>query len=198
MEKAHCAVIDENGEVISDPDVEIDHSARSVARIRVLNAEQAGTENPEIANVYKQYGKTAEAQSVWCLTLEQKANLFGNENRILRAENIAPNKAVQIAKDRLAAIGCDMSSYEVSIWYKAAASSAVENARHDFHYVIYFVDDFDSPAKAFSVTIHAATGEEGRIYRPERLVRTDSPYMIVGNTESEIRRIHTLYTIVDK
>ena len=64
MEKVHCAVIDENGEVISDPDVEIDHSARSVARIRVLNAEQAGTENPEIANVYKQYGKTAEAQSV--------------------------------------------------------------------------------------------------------------------------------------
>ena len=120
------------------------------------------------------------AQSVWCLMLEQKANLFGNENRIPRAENIAPNKAVQIAKDRLAAIGCDMSSYEVSIWYKAAASSAVENARHDFHYVIYFVDDLDSPAKAFSVTIHAATGEEGRIYRPERLVRTDSPYMIVG------------------
>ena len=62
MEKAHCAVIDENGEVISDPDVEIDHSAISVARIRALNAEQAGTENPEIANVYKQYGKTAEAQ----------------------------------------------------------------------------------------------------------------------------------------
>ena len=105
MEKAHCAVIDENGEVISDPDVEIDHSAISVARIRALNAEQAGTENPEIANVYKQYGKTAEAQSVWCLMLEQKANLFGNENRIPRAENIAPNKAVQIAKDRLAAIG---------------------------------------------------------------------------------------------
>ncbi|MDD7647890.1 MAG: hypothetical protein PUJ35_11685, partial [Ruminococcus bromii] len=89
-EKAHCAVIDENGEVISDPDVGIDHSAISVARIRALNAEQAGTENPEIANVYKQYGKTAEAQSVWCLTLEQKANLFGNENRIPRAENIAP------------------------------------------------------------------------------------------------------------
>ena len=79
MEKAHCAVIDENGEVISDPDVEIDHSAISVARIRALNAEQAGTENPEIANVYKQYGKTAEAQSVWCLMLEQKANLFGND-----------------------------------------------------------------------------------------------------------------------
>lgn len=59
MEKAHCAVIDENGEVISDPDVEIDHSAISVARIRALNAEQAGTENPEIANVYKQYGKNS-------------------------------------------------------------------------------------------------------------------------------------------
>lgn len=39
MEKVHCAVIDENGEVISDPDVEIDHSAISVARIRALNAE---------------------------------------------------------------------------------------------------------------------------------------------------------------
>lgn len=173
MEKAHCAVIDENGEVISDPDVEIDHSAISVARIRALNAEQAGTENPEIANVYKQYGKTAEAQSVRRLTLEQKAKLPGNENAVPRAEDIVPNEAVQIARERLAAIGYDMSSYEVSIWYKAAASPAVENAREDFHYVIYFVDDLDSPVKAFSVTIHAVTGEAGRIYRPEPRIRTD-------------------------
>ena len=33
-------------------------------------------------------------------------------------------------------------------------------------YVIYFVDDLDQPAKAFTVTISAATGEVIRTYTP--------------------------------
>ena len=166
VERVYCVVVDENGEVISDPDVGIEHPAESVARMKARSEEIANAENPELTEVYEQYGSKVETRSIWRLTLTEKAELLGNENGIPRSEDISETKAVEIARNRLASVGYDMTAYETSVWYKMHGIAEETNSMTKPIYVIYFVDDLDQPVKAFTVTINAATGEVIRTYTP--------------------------------
>lgn len=161
LEKVYNAVVDENGEVISDPDVGIEHPAERAERDASQNAEQEKTENPELAKVYSQYGR--ENQCIWRLTLEEKASLPGDDHGLPDNQDITETEAVQIAGNRLASIGYSMDAYEVSVWYKT------DDSYRKSYYAIYFLDDLDAPAEAFIVTIDAATGEVLHTYTPESI-----------------------------
>lgn len=171
LEKVYSVVVDENGEVISDPDVGIDHPAEKAEQAASRSTEQEMAENPELAKVYKQYGSVAENQSIWRLPLEEKAMLLGDDNGIPGSKDITETEAVQIAGNRLASIGYSMASYQVSAWYKIYDLYAADASHQEPFYVIYFLDDIDEPAKAFSVTIDAATGEVLDTYTPESMPR---------------------------
>lgn len=166
VEKVYSAVVDENGEVISDPDVGIDHPAESVERMKTRDEVIANADNPEITKVYEQYGNTVGTRSIWRLTLVEKSELLGDDNGIPRSEDISETNAVEIAHNRLASIGYDMTTYETSVWYKMNGTAEEDYSMTDPIYVIYFVDDLDQPAKVFTVTISAATGEVIRTYTP--------------------------------
>ena len=163
VEKVYCAVVDENGEVISDPDVGIDHPAESVARLKARSEEIENAENPELTRIYEQYGSVVGTRSIWRLTLAEKAELLGNDNGIPRNEDISETQAVEIARKRLASLGYDLTSFEISVWYKVNTSAA---ELVDPFYVIYFVDNLDQPIKAFTVTINAVTGDVYNTYTP--------------------------------
>lgn len=163
VEKVYCAVVDENGEVISDPDVGIDHPAESIARLKARSEEIANAENLVLTKVYVQYGSMVGTRSIWRLTLAEKAELLGNDNGIPRNEDISETQAVEIARKRLASLGYDLTSFEISIWYKVDDSAS---ELPDPHYVIFFVDSLDRPVKAFTVTINAVTGEVHNTYTP--------------------------------
>lgn len=167
VEKVYCAVVDENGEVISDPDVGIEHPAESVARQKARSEEIANAENLEITKIYEQYGSMVGTRSLWRLTLTEKAELLGNDNGIPRNEDISETQAIEIARKRLASLGYDLTSFEISAWYKVNASAA---ELVDPFYVIYFVDNLDQPVKAFTVTINAVTGEVSKTYTPGTIV----------------------------
>ena len=167
VEKVYCAVVDENGEVISDPDVGIEHRAESVARQKARSEEIANAENLEITKIYEQYGSMVGTRSIWRLTLTEKAELLGDDNGIPRNEDISETQAIEIARKRLASLGYDLTSFEISVWYKVNASAA---ELVDPFYVIYFVDNLDQPVKAFTVTINAVTGEVSKTYTPGTIV----------------------------
>lgn len=166
LEKVYCAVVDENGEVISDPDVGIDHPSESAARANTRSEEPANAENPEISKVYERCGNVAGSRSIWRLTLAEKAALLGDGHATPRSEDISEADAVQIARSRLASIGYDLTAFETSVWYKAYDAGAADSAPLEPFYVIYFVDDLDEPAEAFTVTIDASTGEVRKTYTP--------------------------------
>lgn len=167
LEKVYSVVVDENGEVISDPDVGIEHPAERAERDAAQSAEQEKAENPELAKVYSQYGR--ENQSIWRLTLEEKASLLGDDNGLPDNQDITETEAIQIAVNRLASIGYSMDSYEVSVWYKICDDYAADSLQQKPFYVIYFLDDLDEPAKAFSVAIDAACGEVLQTYTPQSI-----------------------------
>ena len=166
LEKVYCAIVDENGEVISDPDVGIEHPAESVARQRTRSEEIANAENPEITKIYERYGNVVETRSIWRLTLAEKAEVLGDDNGIPRSEDITETEAVEIARKRLTSLGYDLTGFEISAWYKVNDSSVVATAMTNPVYVIYFVDDLDQPVKAFTVTINAVSGEVSKTYTP--------------------------------
>ena len=167
LEKVYCAVVDENGEVISDPDVGIEHPAESVVRQKARSEEIANAENPEITKIYEQYGNMVGTRSIWRLTLAEKAEVLGDDNGIPRSEDISETEAVEIARKRLASLGYDLTGFEISVWYKVNDSfTAMTNPV----YVIYFVDDLDQPIKAFTVTINAVSGEVSKTYTPGTIV----------------------------
>ena len=166
VERVYCVVVDENGEVISDPDVGIGHPTESVARMKAHSEEIENTENPELTKVYELYGSVVDNRNVWCLTLAEKAEMLGNDNGIPRSEDIPETEAVEIARNRFASVGYDMIPYETSVWSKVSGTTEVASSTTDPLYVIYFLDDLDQPAKAFTVTISAATGEVIRTYTP--------------------------------
>lgn len=169
VEKVYCVIVDENGEVISDPDVGIDHPAKSVARMKAHDEEIANADNPEITKVYEQYGNTVGTCSIWRLTLVEKSELLGDDNGIPRSEDISETNAVEIAHNRLASIGYDMTTYETSVWYRVNGTAEVEESKTDPIYVIYFIDDLDQPTTAFTVTINATTGEVIKTFTPGSL-----------------------------
>jgi len=166
LEKVYCAIVDENGEVISDPDVGIEHPAESVARQKVRSEGIANAENPEITKIYEQYSNMMGTRSIWRLTLAEKAEMLGEDNGIPRSEDISETEAVEIARKRLASLGYDLTGFEISAWYKVNDSSVVATAMTNPVYVIYFVDDLDQPVKAFTVTVNAVSGEVSKTYTP--------------------------------
>ena len=166
VEKVYSAVVDENGEVISDPDVGIDHPAESVARLKDRSEEITNAENPELTKIYEQYGRMVDTRSIWRLTLAEKAELLGNDNGIPRKEDISEEKAVEIGYSRLAAVGYDMTMYKTSVWYMMNGTTEAASSTNNPIYVIYFLDDLDQPAKAFTVTIDATTGKVMKTFTP--------------------------------
>lgn len=168
VEKVYCAVVDENGEVISDPDVGIDLPAESVARQKARSEEITSAENPELTKIYEQYGSMVDTRSIWRLTLAEKAELLGNDNGVPRNEDISETQAVEIARKRLASLGYDLTSFEISAWYKVNTSTA---ELVDPFYVIYFVDNLNQPVKAFTVILNAVTGDVYNTYTPGTITK---------------------------
>ena len=167
-EKIYTVIVDENGEVIADPDVGIDHPAERAARANAQAAQPANTENPELEKVYKQYGRQVEERSIWSLSLEEKAALLGEGNGMPSGEDLTDTEAVAIARKRLASIGYDLTSYAVSVWYK------ISDSNQNPFYVVYWIDDVDEPLQAFCVTIDAVTGEVLYTYTPGSMISNES------------------------
>lgn len=159
LEKVYSAVVDENGEVIADPDTGIAHPAESAARTRTSAAGAAKGLPPSVTAVYEQYGRLAGGKSIWALSLQEKADWLGGDNGVPGEEDLSETEAVQIACDRLASIGYDMASYQKSVWYKTGDPLAQGVSRGGPVYIVFFLDDSDNPTSAFSVTIDAITGK---------------------------------------
>ncbi len=166
VEKVYSAIVDENGEVISDPDVGIDHPAEKAARVNSENADVAKAVNPILEEVYEQYGSRVEDRSIWTLSLEEKSTMLGGDNGVPSESEIDETKAVHIARTRLESIGYDLTSYEESVWYKAYDINATDVSDHKPFYVVYFLDDADNPERVFFVTMDASTGELLDTYTP--------------------------------
>lgn len=168
VEKVYSAIVDENGEVISDPDVGILHptekAAQSSSTTMVIE-----NEDPMIEKVYSQYGRQIEGKSIWALSVEEKAIMIGGQNRVPSEDSISEADAIQIARERMGTIGYDTSSYKVSVWY-IVNDVGPERASQDKEvFIVYFIDDFDTPVRAYSVTLDAKTGTVVGTYTPEPL-----------------------------
>lgn len=165
VEKVYSAVVDENGEVISDPDVGIEHPAEKAGN-RSSSIQNVENEDPMIYKVYSQYGNQVEGQSIWALSLEEKAVMLGGGNRVPSEGSISETDAIRIAHERMESIGYDMSSLEVSIWY-IVDDSRPERASLDTEvFVVYFIDDIDNPVRVYLVTVGAKTGDVVDTYTP--------------------------------
>jgi len=118
VEKVYSVVVDENGEVISDPDVGIDHPAESVARLKDRSKEITNAENPELTKIYEQYGRIVDTRSIWRLTLAEKAELLGNDNGIPRKEGTHSARLVDALCQRAVSGDHGSNCYETStaIW----------------------------------------------------------------------------------
>lgn len=166
MEKVYSAVVDENGEVISDPDVGIQHPAEKAAHsantTMVIEAEDR-----MIGKVYSQYGRQREGKSIWALSVEEKASMLGGENRVPSGDGISEADAIRVARERLGAVGYDMRSFEVSVWYTADDSNRESASLDKEVFVVYFIDDIVSPVRAYVVTVDAKTGTVVDTYTPE-------------------------------
>lgn len=165
IEKVYSAVVDENGEVISDPDVGIQHPAEKAAH-SANTTMVIEEEDRMIGKVYSQYGRQREGKSIWALSVEEKAIMLGGENRVPSGDSISEADAVRVARERLGAVGYDMRSFEVSVWY-IADDSNTESAFLDKEvFVVYFIDDIVSPVRAYVVTVGAQTGTVVDTYTP--------------------------------
>lgn len=166
VEQVYSAVVDENGEVISDPDVGIPHPAESAA----YSADTAMTMDDQdsmIEEVYRKYGRQIEGKSIWALSVEEKAILLGGQNSVPGEGSISEADAIQAARERMSAIGYDMRPYEVSVWY-IVDDADPENASADKEVLIVcFLDDIDTPVRAYAVTVDAKTGTVVDTYTPE-------------------------------
>ena len=174
LEKVYSVVVDENGEVISDPDVGTETPAEKAERDTSEAArrmEQQQTEDSELEKVYSQYGNIAENQNIWRMTLEERATQLGDDQGIPSSNDITETEAVQIASNWLASIGYSIDSYEISVWYKTYDNGAAAASQKDQLYAIYFLDDLERPTKAFSVTLDAITGEVIHTHIPESISR---------------------------
>ena len=166
VEKVYSVIVDENGEVISDPDVGIQHPAEKAAHSSNTTM-VIEDEDLMIEKVYSQYGRQIEGKSIWALSVEEKAIMLGGENRVPSEDSISEDDAVRVARERMGAIGYDMSSFEVSIWH-IVDDSNIERASLDKEvFVVYFIDDIDTPVRAYLVTVGARTGTVVDTYTPE-------------------------------
>lgn len=159
LERVYSVVVDENGEVISDPDVGIEHPSERAARANAKTTEAPNAGETAISKIYEQYGSQVEGRSIWNLSLEEKASVLGGDNGLPKEGEIAESEAVQIARDRLNSIGYELTSYEVSVWYNVNSSRTVDHSGDGPFYTVYFLDDMEVPEKAFSVTVDATTGD---------------------------------------
>ncbi len=165
-EKIYPVIVDEYGQVIADPDVAIEHPAERAMRANAQAQESVSTPNPEIQKVYTQYGSTIDGRSIWRLSLEEKATFLGDGNEIPENTAIPVPEAVEIAQARLADIGYDLASYEVSVWYQTCdATTDILSPKPVYR--IYFLDDLDEPLTAFEVTVEADNGNVISTYAPE-------------------------------
>ncbi len=166
LEKNYSVVVDENGEVIADPDIGIDLPESMAAYASDENTDKAETVNPKTAEVYSLYGSQVNGRNVWRLSMVEKAAMLGEDNGIPGEGAIDEAEAVRIARNRLASIGYDLDSYAVSVWYKLYDRAATDISASDPFYIVYFLDDTDSPENVFSVTLDAADGEIRDTFTP--------------------------------
>ena len=165
VEKVYSAVVDENGEVISDPDVGIEHPAEKAGN-RSSSIQNVENEDPMIQKVYSQYGNQVGGQSIWALSLEEKAVMLGGGNRVPSEGSISETDAIRIAHERMEAIGYDMGSLEVSIWYIVNDSRPERTSLDTEVFVVYFIDDIVNPVRGYLVTVDAKTGDVVDTYTP--------------------------------
>lgn len=166
LERVYSVVVDENGEVISDPDVGIEHPSERAARASAQTTEVPNAGDPAISKIYEQYGSQVEGRSIWDLSLEEKVSVLGGDNGLPKDGEIAESEAVQIARARLNSIGYELTSYEVSVWYNVNSSRTTDHSGEGPFYAVYFLNDMEVPEKAFFVTVDATTGNVLATYTP--------------------------------
>lgn len=171
VEKVYSAVVDENGEVISDPDVGIDHPAEKAKRLDSSFADEMENTLPIVAEIYNVYGSHVLGRSIWSLSVVEKASLLGGKNCLPRGESITESEAVRIARERLKSIGYDLETYEESTWYLSDATQFASVAGVEPVYVVFFIDDFTYPNKVFFVSMNAVSGNVIEIFTPGTMTR---------------------------
>lgn len=74
VEKVYSAVVDENGEVIADPDVAIEHPKDSAARSKAWAEQEAN--RPAYEKIYSNYAEQVNFDPFWTWTYTQKAACY--------------------------------------------------------------------------------------------------------------------------
>lgn len=173
LEKSYAVIVDEKGEVISDPDVGIDHPALRAAR------RSAASELPDYAAVFTKYQETRGGRlPFWCWDYETKADYYAEMKPVVPlikgqnteiaysvhyaygkpgAEDVPYGEAAAQARSVLTeAYGfTDAQHAAYSRMYEAFDVTDPENAVWKF----VFVDPDDYSAEMFRVILDGDTGE---------------------------------------